>query len=112
MSTFTFDSDIVRAQTHHVNYGYWSSVQTIEANTTYRLALKPTTGTNIAVDNLTVSSNTYFQAVPPGIEWYQSTRTDAGAWTDFSNIRPLGGLLINGIEFTAGGSGGSFAFVG
>jgi len=99
---------------HNLHYVQFADY-TLSENTTYRVALKPTTTTNNSVEIWTAPSNDYLEAVVPGIEWYLSTRTDSGSWTDDNTARPYIGLMINGIEFSTGGGGGgggSFPFVG
>lgn len=83
--------------------------QTLSANTTYRIAIKPTSATNLIAYHVTVASNGMLAAVPGGIEWYLSTRTDAGAWTDTTTARPMIGLTIDGYDVGAGGGGSSFS---
>lgn len=71
----------------------------LAANTTYRLALKPTDGAaTVILYYFTVSANELLQAVPGGVEWYSSSRTDAGAWTDVTTERPLIGLYFDAFD--------------
>lgn len=108
----SYDPD-VRVQTNGAPFfGYFAPV-TLTANTTYRLSVKPTSGSNISIYDFDVTANSRLGAVPGGIEWYSSTRTDAGSWSDTTTNRPYMGLLFDGVDVSAGGgSGGSFAFLG
>lgn len=65
-------------------------------NTTYRLAVKPTTGSSVSVYDFDVPSNAYLGAVEGGIQWYTSTRSDGGAWSDTTTNRPWMGLALSG----------------
>lgn len=109
--TVSLDKDNQSAAVGQIRIYYFDAI-TISANTTYRIALKPSSTSNVTVMRCTIPSNSYLAALPSGSEWYESTRTDAGAWTDTDTNIPMMGLVINGYEATAGGSGGSFTFVG
>lgn len=43
--------------------------------------------------------------LPMGAEWYQSTRTDAGSWTDTTTSRPMIGLILGANAGAAAGAG-------
>lgn len=109
--TVALDKDNQSVAAGQVRLYYFDAI-TIAANTTYRIALKPTTVSNVTLMRCTIPSNAYLEALPTGAQWYESSRTDAGAWTDTDTNIPMMGLIINGYEATAGGSGGSFTFVG
>lgn len=70
----------------------------------YRVVLKPSTTTNVALFTWTVADNAY-DALFSGSNWQQTVRGDAGAWNNTGTARPMLGLLIDGIE-VGGGSGG------
>lgn len=111
--TISIDKDNVRATTPGYVFGLFATQYTISANTTYRVAVKPTTTTNIQITRFTGTSASVLAAIPGGAEWYESTRTDAGAWSDTTTSQPMAGLIIDGIDIGSGGTGGgSFAFVG
>ena len=81
-----------------------SSLATLSANTVYRVGIQPQeTTNNMQVTQFQVSANSDFSAWPMGIEWYMSTRTDLGSWTDITTKRPRIDL---GIVDVTGGSGG------
>lgn len=88
--------------------------QVLAANTTYRIALKPTTVTNVTLFTWTSDNAGLMAAASGGIEWYRSERTDAGAWSDTTTERPLIGLHLNAIDVAAPSGGGAFsaAYVG
>lgn len=106
LASASIDPD-VRETTGVKHFFVFWDPQTLSAATTYRIAVKPTTATSLTVYQFPVSSNGLLAAVPGGIEWYLSTRTDAGAFSDTTTARPLMGLIINGYEATAGGGGGA-----
>jgi hypothetical protein len=72
---------------------------TLSANTTYRLALKPTTANDVTIPYTDVSNASHFQATPGGVAWYYSTRADGGSWTDTTTRRPyLWGVCLSGFD--------------
>ena len=94
---------------------YWDSVS-LSANTDYRIALKPGVGTNgdIYTPKWTFESTAALAAIPEGVRWQYTSRTDAGAWTDDNvSVCPMG-LWVSDITFVQGsGSGGAeWGFVG
>lgn len=112
LGSFSVNSALQRASSPGITTRRFSSDVTLSANTTYRIAVKPTSTSTITISNATVPSNAYLGTVF-GTEWYMSTRTDAGSWTDDDNAFFPAGLLVNGIDITASsGGGGSFTFIG
>lgn len=111
--TVSIDKDNQYSLTARMRF-YYFDPYTLAANTTHRIILKPTTTGGVTLGRLTIDSSSYLAALPTGAEWYETSRTDAGAWTDTNTNYPFMGLIVNGYETTTGGSssGGSFTFVG
>lgn len=84
----------------------------LTANTTYRLAIKPTTGSSIAIYNFDVASAGLMAAAPGGAEWYYSARTDAGAWSDTTTKRLWAAILLTGIDSIPAGAEVSYPVMG
>lgn len=108
LATASLDPDI-----RSVNGGVpfkvlWTAVD-LAASTTYRLAIKPTTGSSIITYDFDVNAAALMACVSGGAGFYGSTRTDAGAWTDTTTQRPVMGLILDG--FDNAGGGGSFDVV-
>jgi hypothetical protein len=99
--SFSVDGDITPENGAIPFAGDFASDVDIAADEVHRLSLKPTTGTDIARYNIAVNSNAVFGGYEGGIEFYLSSRTDAGAWTDDATKRPPAGLIINGIDNAA-----------
>ena len=78
---------------------------TLTANATYRLVVKPTSGSNVTLYDFDVPGNAYLSAVEGGIGWYYTERTDAGAWTDTNTKRPWMGILIDGVDVSSSSGG-------
>jgi hypothetical protein len=106
LASVSLDPDVRAAgSTQHFTETFSTSVE-LSANTTYRLALKPTSATTLTLPAFDVNTAALMACVSGGAEWYRSSRTDAGAWTDTTTSRPLMGLIFDGFE--SGGATGGF----
>lgn len=89
----------------------FATPQAISASTTYRMAIKPTTATNVAYNHHDVSAAGHFDAWPGESGWGLTSRTDAGSWAAMTTTRqPFIGLRLSAID--SGGSGGGGPLVG
>lgn len=80
-----------------------ATLSTLNFGSVYRLALQPVGAAGIYfICNLLMAANADLSALPGGIQWYQSTRTDAGAWTDDTVRRPQVELIIDDWTVAAG----------
>jgi hypothetical protein len=116
LATFSVDKDWRGSTNGMVLEVRFSSSISLDAGSTYRLAVKPG-ASSTSVYGLQCPSSSYMTAMPWGSSSnVLSTRTDAGAWTDDagSDEQLFCGLIIDGIDdgTGSGGGGGSFAFVG
>lgn len=95
---------------------YWpNGPHILDADTEYKISVKPTTTTSIRIINRLFPSSAYLASTPEGVEWYQATRVDGGSWSTDQTRRPVIHLMIDGIELTVTGGGGgatSRTFVG
>jgi hypothetical protein len=67
---------------------------------------------NLRLRTISAASAADLAALPGGANYYLSTRTDSGAWTDDTAQRPVMELLVEDItEPTAGPGGGTTFFV-
>jgi hypothetical protein len=107
LASVSVDANTVRSTSVSTTIVTFAEV-TLAKNTTYRLAIKPTTANNITVVQFDVASADHKQALPGGTSWNYTTRTDAGAWAAATTTRSLiGGLRISAIDDgTGSGSGG------
>lgn len=91
------------------NMGYTStflaSPQLITPNTTYRLAMTPTSATNVSRTTYNLNSAALLPAMPGRAQCYYSTR-NGGAWTDDTTKVPLAYLILDQLSNDAGGGGG------
>lgn len=77
----------------------------------YRLGFQPQNAVNMGILAFQVASANDLQAYPGGTEWFMSTRTNAGAWTDDPLTRPVAELIIADWAVAAAGASGSH-FIG
>lgn len=103
--TVSLDKDVRAGTAGQIVTHFFSSDVSLLANTNYRLAVKPTTGTNISTYDFDVNAAALLNAVEGGQNWHYTQRTDAGAWTQTTTKRPFMGLLVTAIDDGAGGSG-------
>lgn len=87
---------------------------TLNANTTYRLAVKPTTANNVTLYYRDVAASGHRAVTPLGTTAQLNSRTDAGSWGAGTATRiPWMGIRISGIDTAAAAaSGGSYTFAG
>ena len=83
----------------------WASPVTLAADEVYRLALKPTTTTTVSLYSFDVPSAAHMAGAPPGAEWYSTSRTDGGGWSDVSTTRNHMGLILDGTDSSVGAGG-------
>lgn len=94
--------------------GRFDTSVTLTAGQTYYLAVKPG-GSAVSMITFSAAGASQMQGYPNGGDWYLSTRTDEGSWTDTTTEWPVLGLIIDGVDDGGGGGGGgggSFTFVG
>jgi len=105
LATLTLDKD-VRVGTGAGGHTWsWPTPVALTANTWYRLSSAPTSTTHIAVYYRHVNVAAQMAAYAFGVNMYECSRTDAGAWTLTTTRRPLFGLLVDQIDVAAGGGG-------
>jgi hypothetical protein len=85
-------------------YFHFSTPIDLDAGTEYRLTLLPATTTAIGFRRVVVASADRLGAMSGGTAWYETSRTDAGAWTDTTTQKVFKGLLCSHFHDGAGGS--------
>jgi len=76
---------------------------TLQANTNYRAAFKPTTASDIRLVYGDAPSAAALDGMPGGSEFHWTQRTNAGSWTETTTRRPLIGLLLDSVDDGLGG---------
>jgi hypothetical protein len=115
LQTCTWDTDNQRGAGESGRlFEFWFQDTTLTAltpGTQYRIGFQPQdTGTTIGWYYATVGSNNNLSGWPGGAGCYQSSRTNAGAWTDSDSTRPWVELILGDITSTGGGGGGEVAY--
>lgn len=88
--------------------GLFAAQITLSANTTYRLALKPTTANSATLYYFDVSAAGHLTAHAFGTTGVINSRTDAGSWgTATATRRPFMCLKFSSFDDGAGGGGGA-----
>lgn len=66
----------------------------------YRIVVKPTTAGTVILDDITVPSAAYLDAMDCGQQFRMTQRTNAGAWTDTATKRPMISLIADAFPKT------------
>lgn len=84
---------------------YFATPQVLAAGSAYRLVLKPGAG-NIAMHRLTLLAAAAMGGMPLGTAMFETSRVNAGAWTETAAQRISIGPIIDQLDNGAGGGGG------
>lgn len=91
---------------------YFAAAVSLSANTDYRVAIRPSTTSNVSatqyVLDTTVGTTALREAGMGGTTWKLTTRTDAGAWTDTNDTIACIGLIVDQFDDAASGGTGGF----
>ena len=119
LQTISFDGDHTQiGGTDKFFYFRFATQQTITANTTYRLIVKPTTTTTSGILTTCTmpNANAIGQILGVTAAWVYTYRVDAGAWTDSTTfVVPRMGIMIDQLDDgvqTGGGGGAGFFTMG
>lgn len=111
--TISFNSVAdVKSTIPGMHFGYFSSSFDLTAAAAYRIAIKPTTATSIQVYRFSMNSTAIMATWGGGADWYESSRVDAGAWSDTTTNKVWAGLIIDGFDVSGGGGGGTRGYMG
>lgn len=107
-SSSTAFTGVVNAATNNATtYAFFDNTVTLTAGTTYRIAIEPTTTTNVNVTTMTLPSASYRGASPFGTTGHYATFTTGGGWVDSATDQiPLMDLIIDQIDDGTGSGGG------
>jgi hypothetical protein len=86
--------------------GLFAALLSLTADTTYYLALKPTSVNSVTIHYFDVAAAGHLQAHIGGEAWTIATRTDAGAWSPTTTRRPFLWPHVAAIHNGAGSGGG------
>lgn len=113
LQTTSVDTDVLRTATAPSTVlMHFPTTSALSANTNYRIVFKPTTASNTSTYECVVNAAAIMAALPGGSNWHKTTRSDAGAWTQDTTNRVMIGLLLDGFDDAAAGSGGGIRLAG
>jgi hypothetical protein len=107
LQTVSFDGNAISGSggTRHFLQS-WASEQELAANTTYRLAVKPTTASTVRIDYFDVNAAGHMTPHAFG-QFGTTSRVDGGSWAAATTTRRLhAGLRFSAFHDGAGGGGG------
>jgi len=102
--TISVDANQVSSTGGTILQRLFPGLVSLSANSTYRLAMKPTTTNTVFWYGADVDQAGYMAAMPGGTAWRWAQRTDAGAWTTTTTRRPNFGLRF--VAFNPSSSSG------
>lgn len=110
-SSTAFDGDLTAANAGGNITVYFDNTVTLTAGTTYRIAIEPSSATNVTVATITLPSVDYRGASPAGTTAHYTTYV-ASSWTDTATDQiPLMDVLLDQIDDGAG-TGGVVGVIG
>jgi hypothetical protein len=99
LATVSVDKDIEAVATAAYQTYLPFAPVTLRPNVVYRAVVKPTSATNLIIYRLTTQSAAMMDQMSGGQAWYETSRTDAGSWTDTTTQRILAlGLFFDGFH--------------
>ena len=105
-SSTAFDGDHNSVNNGGVIVVYFDNAVTLTAGTTYRIAIEPTTSTNVNITTVALPSADYRSASPAGTTAHYTTFATS-SWTDTAtDTVPLMEVVIDQIDNGAGSGGG------
>lgn len=105
LASVSVDADADSSTSVHAHCHQLATPVELDANTVYRLAVKPTSATSITTMHSTLDTSTGGTRIREAYtgtdqNWKLSTRTDAGSWTDtddaFMHVGVLADMLDDG----------------
>ena len=83
----TFDGDFAVNANARASLGQFPAMLSLTKDTTYRLALKPTSANNVTLSYFDVAAAGHFQAHTGGTAWCLTSRVDGGSWAAATTTR-------------------------
>lgn len=102
LASVAMDADTLFGTSGGMMYVHFTSRVTLLANTAYRITVLATTANDNAWVRFQALNTAVMGAFPGGANWYGTSRTDAGAWTEVTTDWYPMGLLVDGIDSGAG----------
>jgi hypothetical protein len=110
--TAAFDGSVMGTNTQRLMCGRFPGQVQLSANTTYRLALKPTTSNSVNFYYFDVANANHLQAHSFGTTGCLTSRVDAGSWAAATTTRrPMFSIRFSAFGDDAGGGGSGMLYV-
>ncbi len=106
------DPDVREATSQKQHFINFNGTANLTKDSFYRLAIKPTTTSDMTIRGFTADSVALMDSFDGGQNFHWSERTDAGAWTDVTTKRPFIGLKLSAFDDGAGGAAGHASLSG
>jgi hypothetical protein len=104
-SSTAFDGDHNSGSANATITVYFDNTVTLTAGTAYRIAIEPSSATNVNVGTYTLPSSDYFSGTPARSN-AQYTTFASGSWTDSTTQLPLMDVILDQIDNGSGSGGG------
>lgn len=98
LASNSMDKDIRASTSPGVQRGTFAASVTLTPNAVYRAILKPTSVTSLAVAVMDLPAAAVREAMPGGLDWQYTSRTDAGVWTETTTRYMPIGLIVDGLD--------------
>lgn len=91
--------------------GVFPTAVNLTAGQTYRLGIKPSQVANVILHRFVSYSTSSMDQSFGGATVYESTRTDAGSWTDNTSARPFISVYLDQVDDGTGTGGGKSVII-
>jgi hypothetical protein len=103
LSTISVDGDVTSASNNGTMLIFFSTQVVLSAGSTYRIAIVPTSATNVSLGTITLPSADFFGASPAGSSAIATYSTYAsGSWTDSTTTLPYMDVILDQLDDGAG----------
>lgn len=115
LANAVFDPDLRPAASYELHFVMFdsdpASAYTLNTGTWYRVSILPGASA-VSVYDVNVQSNAMFGAWDGGVNFYSTSRSDAGSWTNLNTKRWLVGLIYDQLDDGASTGGGGLPILG
>lgn len=87
------------------NIAFFDNAVTLTAGTAYRIAVEPTTASNVGIYAITLPSSSYYGASMGGVNCTYASLV-SGTWTDSTTVITMMDVILDQVDNGSGGGGG------
>jgi hypothetical protein len=103
LQSVSLDKDVTQSISTGPIQARFASAQSLAKATSYRLAVKPTTVTDVRLHYLDCPSAASLDQLPCKRNFHLSKRVDGGSWTEVTTQRPVISLFVEACDDASGG---------